>query len=50
MLPGGARTRVEAIDALDGELDEAFYPLSVTLRLEGEHDVSRGSLIAVEGA
>ena len=35
---------------LDGELDEAFYPLSVTLRLEGEHDVSRGSLIAAADA
>ncbi len=46
VLPSGARTRVEAIDTLDGELDEAFYPLSVTLRLEGEHDVSRGALIA----
>ena len=46
LLPGGARTRVEAIDTLDGELDEAYYPLSVTLRLEGEHDVSRGALIA----
>ena len=37
---------MEAIDTADGELDEAFYPLSVTLRLEGEQDVSRGSLIA----
>ncbi len=46
VLPGGARTRVEAIDTLDGQLDEASYPLSVTLRLEGEHDVPRGALIA----
>ncbi|HLM25362.1 MAG TPA: GTP-binding protein [Thermoleophilaceae bacterium] len=46
VLPSGARTRVQSIDTIDGELDEAFYPLSVTLRLEGEHDVSRGSLIA----
>jgi sulfate adenylyltransferase large subunit len=50
VLPGGARTRVKSVDTLDGELDEAFYPLSVTLRLEGEHDVSRGSLIAAAHA
>ncbi len=50
VLPSRARTRVEAIDTADGELDEAFYPLSVTLRLEGEHDVSRGSLIAAAGS
>jgi sulfate adenylyltransferase large subunit len=45
-LPSGARTRVAAIDTEDGELDEAFPPLSVTLRLEDELDVSRGDLLA----
>ena len=40
------RTRIAAIDTYDGELDEAIAPLSVTLRLEDELDVSRGELIA----
>jgi sulfate adenylyltransferase large subunit len=45
VLPGGQATRVEAIDTLDGELDEAVPPLSVTLRLADDLDVSRGDLI-----
>jgi bifunctional enzyme CysN/CysC len=45
VLPGGFRTRVAAIDTEDGELDEAFPPLSVTLRLEDDVDVSRGDML-----
>jgi sulfate adenylyltransferase large subunit len=44
-LPSGARTRIAAIDTLDGELQEAIAPMSVTLRLEDELDISRGELI-----
>ena len=44
-LPSGLRTRIAAIDTYDGELDEALAPMSVTLRLEDELDVSRGELI-----
>src|SRR5690606_3705632 len=32
-LPSGKRSRIVAIDTFDGELDEAFAPQSVTLRL-----------------
>ena len=39
-----------AIDTADGELDEAFSPLSVTLRLEDDIDVSRGDMIVRAGA
>ena len=46
VLPVGARTRVESIDTADGELDEAFYPWSVTLRLEGDARRLARSLIA----
>jgi sulfate adenylyltransferase subunit 1 len=46
VLPSGRTTRVAAIDTAGGELDEAFPPLSVTLRLEDDVDVSRGDLIA----
>ncbi len=45
VLPSGQVTRVAAIDTADGELDEAFPPLSVTLRLEDQVDVSRGDMI-----
>ncbi len=45
MLPGGGRTRIAAIDTYDGELEEAMAPMSLTLRLEDELDISRGELI-----
>jgi bifunctional enzyme CysN/CysC len=45
VLPGGGRTRIAAIDTYDGELEEAMAPMSVTLRLEDELDVSRGELV-----
>ncbi len=44
-LPSGLRTRIAAIDTFEGELEEAQAPMSVTLRLEDELDVSRGELI-----
>ena len=46
MLPGGQRTRIAAIDTYDGPLAEALAPMSVTLRLEDDLDISRGELIA----
>ena len=45
VLPGGGRTRIAAIDTYDGELEEAMAPMSFTLRLEDELDISRGELI-----
>jgi sulfate adenylyltransferase large subunit len=45
VLPAGGRTRIAAIDTYDGELAEATAPMSLTLRLEDELDVSRGELI-----
>jgi sulfate adenylyltransferase large subunit len=49
VLPGGGRTRIAAIDTYDGELEEAMAPMSLTLRLEDELDVSRGELICHPG-
>ncbi len=46
VLPAGGRTTVVGIDTADGELDLAFAPRSVTLRLADEIDVARGDLIA----
>ena len=45
VLPYGTTTTVTAIDSFDGELDEAFPPMSVTLRLADDIDISRGDLI-----
>jgi sulfate adenylyltransferase large subunit len=45
VLPSGRRTRIEAIDSYDGELELAFPPMSVALRLADELDVSRGDMI-----
>jgi len=44
-LPSGQRSRVESIVTYDGSLAEAFSPMSVTLRLEDEIDLSRGDML-----
>ncbi|MCA9644096.1 MAG: sulfate adenylyltransferase subunit CysN [Myxococcales bacterium] len=45
VLPSLRTSRVKSIDTFDGTLDEAFAPMSVTLRLEDEVDVSRGDML-----
>jgi bifunctional enzyme CysN/CysC len=45
VLPSGLRTRIAAIDTMDGPVEEAYAPMSVTVRLEDNLDVSRGDLI-----
>lgn len=45
VLPSGLSTRIRTIDTADGEVAEAFPPMSVTVRLEDELDVSRGDMI-----
>jgi len=45
VLPSGFTTRIAGIDTADGPVDEAYPPMSVTIRLEDELDVSRGDLI-----
>jgi bifunctional enzyme CysN/CysC len=45
VLPSGTPTRIASIDTPEGPVDEAFPPMSVTVRLEDELDVSRGDLI-----
>jgi bifunctional enzyme CysN/CysC len=45
VLPSGFTTRIASISTADGEVDEAFPPMSVTIRLADELDVSRGDLI-----
>ncbi len=45
-LPSGQRSRVRAITTFDGDLAEAFAPMSVTLSLDRELDLSRGDMLA----
>ena len=45
VLPSGKQSTIAGIDTLDGEVHEAFAPMSVTVRLADELDVSRGDMI-----
>ena len=45
VLPSGKSSTIESIVTFDGELEEAFPPMAVTLTLEDEIDVSRGDMI-----
>ncbi|NUR73134.1 MAG: GTP-binding protein [Hamadaea sp.] len=45
VLPSGLTTRIAGIDTADGPVEEAFPPMSVTVRLEDEIDIARGDLI-----
>ncbi len=46
VLPSGMTSTIEAIDVFDKEVEEAFPPMSVTVRLSDDVDVSRGDMIA----
>jgi len=45
VLPSGFTTRISSIETADGPVEEAYPPMSVTVRLEDELDVSRGDMI-----
>ena len=45
VLPSGMTSTIAGIDMFDQEVDEAFPPMSVTVRLEDDVDVSRGDMI-----
>ena len=45
VLPSGFTSHIASIDTMDGPVDEAFPPMSVTIRLDDEIDTSRGSMI-----
>jgi sulfate adenylyltransferase subunit 1 len=49
VLPSGKTSRVERIVTYDGDLPVAHAPLSVTLTLEDELDISRGDLLVRTG-
>ncbi len=45
VLPSGKSSKVKTIVTYDGELEQAFAAMAVTLTLEDEIDISRGDLI-----
>lgn len=46
VLPSGMTSKIAKIDLFDKEITEAFPPMSVTVHLEDDVDVSRGDMIA----
>jgi bifunctional enzyme CysN/CysC/sulfate adenylyltransferase subunit 1 len=48
-LPSGRKTRVRSIVTFDGELPQASSPMSVTLQLDEEIDLSRGDMLVSPG-
>ena len=45
VLPSGMTSRIAGIDMFQDDVDQAFPPMSVTVRLEDDVDVSRGDMI-----
>ena len=45
VLPSGFTSRIARIDTFDGPEEEAYPPMSVTLLLEDDLDISRGDMI-----
>lgn len=44
-LPSGLTSKIAGIDLFDKEIKEAYPPMSVTIRLEDDIDISRGDMI-----
>lgn len=45
VLPSGFTSKIKSVDTLDGPLEEAYAPMSVTMTLEDDIDISRGDMI-----
>jgi GTPases - Sulfate adenylate transferase subunit 1 len=45
VLPSGLTSKIKEIVTFDGNLAEAYAPMSVTLTLEDERDISRGDIL-----
>lgn len=46
VLPSGLHSKIKAIDTYEGPRDKAFAPMSATVLLEDEIDISRGDMLA----
>lgn len=45
VLPSGFASKIKSINTFEGEVKEAYAPMSVTILLEDDIDVSRGDMI-----
>ncbi len=46
VLPSGQSAKIKSIVTFDGEHEEAFAPQAVTVTVDGELDISRGSMLS----
>ena len=49
VLPSRKTSKVKSIVTYDGEIDEAFPPMAITITTEDEIDISRGDMIVHSG-
>ncbi|MFW5444121.1 MAG: sulfate adenylyltransferase subunit CysN, partial [Methylococcaceae bacterium] len=49
VLPSGNTSKIKSIVTFDGDIEEAFAPMSITLTMEDEIDISRGDMIIGKG-
>jgi len=45
VLPSGLTSKIKSITTFDGDIEEAFSPMSISINLEDDIDVSRGDMI-----
>lgn len=45
VMPSGFTSKIKSIDTLEKELEEAYAPMSVSMTLEDDIDISRGDMI-----
>ncbi|AUC74739.1 sulfate adenylyltransferase subunit 1 [Olleya sp. Bg11-27] len=45
VMPSGFTSKIKTIDTIDKELEEAYAPMSVSITLEDDIDISRGDMI-----
>jgi sulfate adenylyltransferase subunit 1 len=48
VLPSGLTSKIKSIDTINGEIEEAYPPMSVTISIEDDIDISRGDMIVKE--
>lgn len=44
-LPSGFNSKIQSIKTIEGDIEEAFPPMSVVMTLENDIDISRGDMI-----
>ncbi len=45
VMPSGFTSKIKSIDTLNGSVEEAYAPMSVSMTLEDDIDISRGDMI-----